>query len=351
MYSLKKFTVSLIEKTDLDPEQIKFCIDQLVSEKVDFAEKENFLISLSEKGETAGEISSFIEHFRILAKDPGLKEFSENAIDLCGTGGDKAGSFNISTFVSFIIASSGIPVIKHGNRSISSKCGSADLLEAIGIPLDIDKHKRIEGMKKLNYSFLFAPSFHPAFKHVAPVRKKLAKKGIISIFNILGPMINPAQPGYQLLGVYSKNLVSKVSKSLHQSGIRGGYVIHGCIEGHSSITGVDELTSCGKNLAQGIGKNLSKIETNFNPENFGFSQSPIEHLSGGDLNQNLNLMNQLLSGTAPSGLTSSILMNASLAFFTTGRTQDINEGVELARKLLRDGIVKKWLNQITTFFA
>ena len=351
MYSLKNLTASLNEKTDLGTDQIKFCIDQLVSEEVDFSEKENFLISLSQKGETAGEISSFIKYFRVLSKDPGLEVFSEAAIDLCGTGGDKAGSFNISTFVSFILASSGTPVIKHGNRSISSKCGSADLLEAIGIPLDIDKHKRIEGMKKLNFSFLFAPSFHPAFKHIAPVRKELAKKGIISIFNILGPMINPAQPGYQLLGVYSKNLVSKVSNSLHQSGIKGGYVIHGCIEGHSTITGVDELTSCGKNLAQGFGQNLSKVETNFNPENFGLSKSPIEHLSGGDLKQNLNLMNQLLSGTAPSGLINSILMNASLAFQTTGRTKDLNEGVDLARQLLEDVIVKKWLNQITTFFA
>lgn len=351
MYSLKNFTASLNEKTDLDSEQIKFCIDQLVSEKVESSEKENFLISLSAKGETADEISSFIEHFRVLAKDPALEPFSENAIDLCGTGGDKAGSFNISTFVSFIIASSGTPVIKHGNRSISSKCGSADLLEAIGIPLEINKDKRIEGMKRLNYSFLFAPSFHPAFKHIAPVRKELAKKGTISIFNILGPMINPAQPGYQLLGVYSQKLVSKLSDSLHQSGTKGGFVIHGCVEGHSTINGVDELTSCGQNIAQGFGRNLSKEETNFTPEQFGFTQSPIEDLSGGDLNQNLNLMNHILSGTAPSGLTNSILMNTALASLTTGRTQDLHEGVDLGRQLLQDGIVKKWLNQTTTFFA
>lgn len=351
MYSLKNFTKSLNEKTDLDSDQINFCIDQLVSEKVESSEKENFLISLSEKGETADEISSFIKHFRLLAKDPALESFSENAIDLCGTGGDKAGSFNISTFVSFIIASSGTPVIKHGNRSISSKCGSADLLEAIGIPLEINKDKRIEGMERLNYSFLFAPSFHPAFKHIAPVRKELARKGTISIFNILGPMINPAQPGYQLLGVYSQNLVSKVSHSLHQSGIKGGFVIHGCVEGNSTINGVDELTSCGQNIVQGFGQNLSDLESEFSPEKFGFTRSPIEDLCGGDLNQNLNLMNQILSGTAPSGLTNSILMNASLAFLTTGRTRDLQEGVELARKLLQDGIVKKWLNQITTFFA
>ena len=131
-------------------------------------------------------MTSFVNCFLKLSKNPELGDISARAIDLCGTGGDKAGSFNISTFVSFILASSGIPVIKHGNRSISSKCGSADLIEAIGIPLEIDNKARMESLKSLNYSFLFAPSFHPAFKNIAPVRKELAKKGIITIFNILG---------------------------------------------------------------------------------------------------------------------------------------------------------------------
>lgn len=351
MDSLKNFTSTLIERKNLDPDQVKFCIDQLTSEKVDFSEKENFLISLSQKGETVQEISSFIDYFRTLAKDPELQHFSNDAIDLCGTGGDKAGSFNISTFVSFILASSGTPVIKHGNRSISSKCGSADLLEAIGIPLEVENRKRAEGMKVLNYSFLFAPSFHPAFKNIAPVRKELAKKGVITIFNILGPMINPARPGYQLLGVYSKDLIAKVSDSLHQSGTKGGFVIHGCIEGHPSIKGVDELTSCGKNIAQGFGKNSSMVETILNPNHFGFTLSPIEEITGGSLDQNLQLMKQLLSGSAPTGLINSILMNASLAFLTTGRTQNYEEGVELAQQLLQDGVVTKWLNQVTSFFG
>ena len=331
MDSLKNYTTSLKDRKDLDAVQIRFCIDQLISEKVDFKDKENFLTCLSQKGETVEEIASFIDYFRVLARDPELQNFAEKAIDLCGTGGDKAGSFNISTFVSFIIASSGIPVIKHGNRSISSKCGSADLLEAIGIPLEVENIKRAEGMKKLNYSFLFAPSFHPAFKHIAPVRKELAQKGVITIFNILGPMINPARPSYQLLGVYSKGLVSKIGNSLHRSGLKGGFAIHGCIEGHTSIKGVDELTSCGKNIVQGFGQNSS--------------------ITGGNLEQNLYLMKQLLSGNAPKGLTDSILMNASLAFFTTARTQHYVEGVELAQQLLKDGIVKKWLDRVTTFFA
>ncbi len=350
MDSIKELTSLLQKRKNLDANQIRFCIDQLISDKVDSLDKEAFLTFLSIKGETIEEIASFISYFRELALDPALESVNENAVDLCGTGGDKAGSFNISTFVSFLVASSGIPVIKHGNRSISSKCGSADLIEAIGIPLEVTNKKRREGMKTLNYSFLFAPSFHPAFRHIAPVRKELAAKGVISIFNILGPMINPARPEYQLLGVYSEDLVSKISASLQQSGTKGGFVVHCAIKGNPSINGVDELTSCGQNIVQGFGKNSSKEKTTLELAEFGFLPTPIAEIAGGNLKQNLDLLNQLLSNEASTGLTQSVLMNASLAFIATGRTQNYKEGVEIAQMLLHDGVVKNWLNRVTEFF-
>ena len=349
MDSIRELISLLREKKNLDPNQIRFGVDQLVSEKVNFSDKETFLTCLAKKGETIEEIASFTSYFQEIALDPELESVNEDAVDLCGTGGDKAGSFNISTFVSFLVASSGIPVIKHGNRSISSKCGSADLIEAIGIPLEVDSQQRSEAIKALNYSFLFAPAFHPAFKHIAPVRKELASKGIISIFNILGPMINPARPGYQLLGVYSKELVSKISDSLHYSGTKGGFVVHCAIQGHPSIEGVDELTSCGKNIIQGFGIHSASKKI-LGPAEFGFQSTPIEDIAGGNMEQNLALLNQLLSDEAPEGLTQSVLMNASLAFFATGKTNNFEEGVELAKKLLRDGVVKNWLSKITQFF-
>jgi len=350
MDTLKNLTDSLSRKENLTEEEIKTSIDMLVSNQVKFSEKENFLTAFAQKGETVTEIASFIYYFLELSRDPELSEFSKNAIDLCGTGGDQAGSFNISTFVSFILASAGAPVIKHGNRSISSKCGSADLLEAIGIPLEVEKSKMNEGLKRLNYAFLFAPAFHPAFKNIAPVRKELAKKGIISIFNILGPMINPARPSYQVLGVFSENLVSNISESLDKSGKKGGFVIHGRIEGHSSIKGIDELSSCGENIVQGFGQNSSTKKTSWGVEKFGCKYSPVKDIEGGDLSQNLQIMEQLLNGSAPTGLTNSILMNASLAFFTIGRTKNLEEGMELAKKLLTDGTVKTWLGKVTAFF-
>ena len=351
MDSLEYFTQLLRDKQNLENNQIRLCINFLTDEKVLLRAKEDFLLSLALKGETANETAAFINYFRELARDPELHEFSDQAIDLCGTGGDRAGSFNISTFVSFILASAGVPVIKHGNRSISSKCGSADLLEAIGIPIELDTGRINESMKRLSFTFLFAPSFHPAFKHIAPVRKELAKKGIITIFNILGPMINPARPGFQLLGVYAQELVSRIGNSLNQTGIKSGYVVHGCVDDHPTITGVDELTSCGQNIVCGFGLENGISNHSWGPEKFGLEYSKISDIKGGDLKMNLELMDLLLNNRAPTGLTSSILMNAALAFMAIGKTNSLQGGVELARQLLKDGKVKNWLDSVRTFYS
>ena len=351
MDSLKDFTNIVYKKQNLTEKQVVACIDHLTSENIDVQDKEDFLTFLAKKGESTEEIASFINYFRILSKDPELNEFENHAIDLCGTGGDKAGSFNISTFVAFIIASSGIPVIKHGNRSISSKCGSADLLEAIGIPLELRNDQLRESVQKLNFTFLFAPSFHPAFKNLASVRKKLAAQGVITIFNILGPMINPARPGHQLLGVYSKNLVKKVAKSLSKTGMNAGFVVHGSIDEDSEISGVDEVTSSGKNLICGFGETKQFQYSDLGPEAFGLTHSPISDIKGGNIEDNLKLMNDILIGQAPAGLYSSIFMNASLAFLSTGRTKDLGEGVELAKKQIKDGKVKAWLDKVSSFYS
>ena len=242
---LSSLTARLREKSDLTRSHIKTAIDLLIQEAGDPSSKADFLVALADKGESQQEITHFVSIFRELAKNPELEEFAPRAIDLCGTGGDKAGSFNVSTFVSFVIASAGVPVIKHGTRSISSKCGSADLLEAIGIPLEAELSRIKEGLKELNFAFLFAPSFHPAFKNIAPVRKELAARGIITIFNRLGPMINPARPAFQLLGVYDPRFIQKMGQALKENGLTGALIGHGKIQ-EDQNSGLDELTACGK---------------------------------------------------------------------------------------------------------
>jgi len=347
---LPSLTTHLREKSDLDRNHVRTAIDLLLREDIGAAEKADFLVSLAKKGESSQEITDFVSNFRELARDPELEEFSEHAIDLCGTGGDKAGSFNVSTFVSFVLASAGVPVIKHGNRSISSKCGSADLLEAIGIPLDPDLSRIKEGLKQLDFAFLFAPSFHPAFKHIAPVRKELASRGIITIFNLLGPMINPARPAFQLLGVYDPQYIEKMGRALKGNGLTGALIAHGKIKG-AETSGVDELTACGENLVFGFGEiSTPQIEC-WSPAKWGMKNHPFEHLAGGDLGKNLGIMKLLLEGEGPEGLRATVAMNASVAFLTCGKTRTLGEGVELAESLISDGKVKEWVNKVSSFFA
>ena len=347
---LSSLTTHLLKKSDLDRDGVRAAIDQLTRENVDPDEKARFLVALAEKGESPKEVTEFVSYFRELARDPGLDDLAGDAIDLCGTGGDKAGSFNVSTFVSFVLASAGVPVIKHGNRSISSKCGSADLLEAIGIPLEPELPLVREGLKRLGFAFLFAPSFHPAFKHVAPVRKELASRGIITVFNRLGPMINPARPAFQTLGVYDARYVEQMGQALEGNGLDGALVAHGKIQGEKNA-GVDELTACGENLVFGFGEVSTDGIESWSPRKWGMETHPLEHLAGGNLEKNLEIMDLLLRGEGPEGLRATIAMNASVAFRICGRTGSLEEGVELTESLLSDGKVKDWVDKVSSFFA
>jgi anthranilate phosphoribosyltransferase len=346
---LSQLTDLLRQKSDLDREQIRNSIDLLVNEETGRDQKVDFLETLARKGETVRELTEFVSYFRELSLDPELKEFAPHAIDLCGTGGDKAGSFNVSTFVSFVLASAGVPVIKHGNRSISSKCGSADLLEAIGVPLGPELKVLQEGLERLNFAFLFAPSFHPAFKHIAPVRKELASRGIITIFNLLGPMINPARPAFQVLGVYDPKYLEKIGQALKGNHLTGATIVHGTVQ-DSNVSGVDEITACGENLLFGFGRVPTENVERWSPAKWGMKTYPFEHLCGGDLSENLAIMKRLLEGQGPEGLRATVAMNASVAFLTCGKTKSLEEGIELTESLISDGKVKAWISEVSSFF-
>tara|TARA_B100001939_G_scaffold291201_1_gene262930 strand:- start:219 stop:968 length:750 start_codon:yes stop_codon:yes gene_type:complete len=248
-----------------------------------------------------------------------------------------------------MLASAGIPVIKHGNRSISSKCGSADLIEAIGIPLNCTEEIRVEGMKKLNFSFLFAPQFHPAFKHISPVRKSLAEEGIITIFNLLGPAINPAKPANQLLGVFNPKYMQKVAHALTNNGLRSGLVVHGLIS-KGPVSGVDELTSCGENKICGIGRLKANSMEIWEPSRWKQKEGSFNDLAGGTLDQNIKIMKTLIEGNAPPALLSTVIINAATAFWVLGRCVSLEEGAELAESILTDGLIKKWLSEVGVFF-
>ena len=348
-YQLSTSTQNLQQGFNLAEEELISCIQEIISESTPLNTKQDFLKALSIKGESDLELATFVREFRKMAVDPGLQDFAPHAIDLCGTGGDKAHSFNISTFVSFMVASAGFPVIKHGNRSISSKCGSADLIEGVGVPISSKLETIRESMEQLNFCFLFAPNFHPAFKHIAPVRKALAKENVITVFNLLGPTINPAKPENQLLGVFDPVHLQKIGNALTTNNVKSGLVVHGLLN-NSNIQGVDELTNCGINKVFGVGGLAMEKPEDWSPEKWNTEKGDFSDLSGGDLKQNLMIMKSLIDGCAPVSLHRTILINASTAFWILGKCSSLEEGMEFAESLLVDGVVAKWLNKVRDFF-
>lgn len=322
----------------LEDSLIKNLIKDLIHPDVSPDEKAVFLSALNQKGETASEVAAFAREFRTLARDPGLSKYSPRAIDVCGTGGDHSGSFNVSTAVAFFLAAGGVPVVKHGNRSVTSLCGSADLLEAIGIPLALDNPGLQEMMGRTNFVFLFAPAFHPAFKEIVPVRKALAAKGQRTIFNILGPLLNPAKPAHQLLGVFDSERLQPMAEALGKIGLKAYSTGSAKLEGGQSL---DELTVCGDNFL--VSSKGTGLPNPFQADDVGLHSASIDSLKGGDASENLRLLKALLEDRAPPGLRDTVLLNAGFGFWLVEEVESPLAGIEHAKKLWTDGKVKSWL--------
>ncbi len=332
---------------DLTEDQAVAVADLLASADQDPERKGVFLTRLAEKGESASEVAGLAKRYRELARDPGLGEWSETAIDVCGTGGDKQHTFNISTTVSFVVAAAGIPVLKHGNRSITSKCGSSNLLESLGVDIASDDATLRRSMQELGFCFMFAPAFHPAFKEIVPVRQALAAKGQRTVFNILGPLINPARPAYQLLGVFSPDVMELMASALDSLGLKSGLIAH-CDLGEKG--GMDEFSAAGSNIARGFGA-LGSIDETWSPAEMGIEPGPLADLEGGDATENVAILEDLLDGKAPKTLEDSVVVNAAAAFFIAGRHGSAREGVDEARDLLRGGAVRRLLQRAREFYS
>lgn len=349
MHSLEQFSEKLKLGADLQSNEVVVAADALVTADVSASVKEAFLLALAQKGECATEVAAFAGAFRDLAVNPGVEAWADQAIDVCGTGGDGSGTFNISTAVSFIVAAAGVPVFKHGNRSITSKCGSADLMEALGIQLDAPHEKLRASLKELNFCFFFAPAFHPAFKEIMPVRKSLAEQGKRTIFNLLGPLINPGRPAHQLLGVYSKDWVPALADALGALNLKSGLVAHGTPKAGAAL---DELSCAGENYVAGFGR-LADLRGPLNASDAGLPTCDFSELAGGDVAANLQTMEALLSGAAnavPTGLRNSVLINAGAALWIAGRADSLPAGVNQVDELLSKGQAAKWLGQVREFY-
>ncbi len=346
MSPLADFTAQLAAGRDLAPADIEFVAAALAATAESDEGKAAFLTALAVKGETATEVAGFATAFRARALNPGVEAWAPRAIDIVGTGGDHAGGFNISSLVVLVLASAGVTVMKHGNRGITSKCGSADLLAALGVDLEAPPEKLRRALDELGFVFFFAPAYHPTFKHIAPVRKALAARGQRTIFNILGPLINPGRPAHLLLGVFAEAWVDTLATALDSLGTQAGLAAHGVI---APGRGIDELTTATMNRVQGFGR-LRDTREEWRASDFGLAPAPFEDLVGGDLMANLTIVDALLAGRGPAGLVDTIVLNTAVALWIVGRTASVREGVPLARELLIGGAVKRKIEATREFY-
>lgn len=348
MSALLSLQTQLEAGGDLSPAQVADAVSALITPDVPADQKESFLFALNTKGEQPAEVAAFASEFRMLARDPGVAQWAGEAIDIVGTGGDHAGSFNISTATAFVLAAAGVKVMKHGNRSITSKCGSADLIAAIGVPLDAPLERMQRSLAELNFCFFFAPGFHPAFKEIAPVRKALAAKGRRSVFNILGPLINPGRPAFQLFGVFAKSWVEPLAGALHDLGLTAALAIHGQVSG--TDRGLDEWTTATENCCAGAGRLRGPL-TVLDLATTGLQPGRLDELQGGDASVNLAIFEALLENRAPQTIADTVALNAGAGLWVAGRAKDLAEGVAQVQELFRSGAVKHHVAQTRQFWA
>jgi len=320
----------LKEARDLDAAHVEQAVAALISTDVPDATKAGFLQALRAKGETAKEIAAFVQALLARAVDPGLDsaELSGPVIDVCGTGGDQLELFNVSTAVMFVLAAGGACVVKHGNRAITSKCGGADVLEELGVKIDLAPADLRRCVETHGLGFIFAPAYHPAFKAIVPVRKALAAQGIPTIFNLLGPLLNPARPPYQLVGIFSPVLLPKYAEALAVLGRAHAWAVHG--------SGMDELSLTGPSAVCEVVNGLIR-ETTVDPAALGLPACTLDELRGGDRAQNAAILTTILDGSDGGPKRDLVLLNAAAGFVITSLAPDLASGLALAREQIDSG--------------
>lgn len=297
--------------------------------------KAEFLRTLSRKGETPDEIAAFVGEFLKLAVDPGIDAGAAPGpiLDVVGTGGDKLNLFNVSTTSMFVLAAGGVCIVKHGNRGITGKSGGADVLEALGIKIDLPPERVAAGVRAIGLGFLFAPLYHPAFKAVADARRILAAEGQRSIFNILGPLMNPARPDHQLIGVFDPKLTRVFGVILKKLGRKAAWIVHG---GAGSGRGMDEFSTIDVNQVVRLqNKRLYKDE--FDPRELGIAKPKIEDLTGGDAAENADILEGILAGTIKGAKRDLVVLNAAAGFVITGKSKNLAAGKTMAEELIDRG--------------
>lgn len=330
---------ALLERQDLTSEQAQALLVALTQPEVPPAQAGALLAGLRSKGVTAAELRGFATGMRSLARKPAIDPaVAADAVDIVGTGGDKSGSYNLSTGAALLAAAAGLKVIKHGNRSVSSKAGSADVLEALGLTLPLDEQRAGEALAQLGFTFLFAPHYHPAMKAVGPVR---AAMGVRTVFNVLGPLTNPAAPGYHVIGAYSEAMARLMAEALAGLPIRRAFVVHGA-------GGWDEPTPLGEFLLLDVQGGQVR-ESRRSPADYGLKLCAEAELLGGEAPYNAAALRRVFRGAEHGGHRDALVLGAALALQVSGREADPLAAATQAAAALDNGAAQRLLDQLAAF--
>ena len=342
---------ALIEKLrngiDLNPGDVDLAVVQLLSDQVDDELKAEFLTVLHKKGETAEEMVAFVKQLMKRAVDPMIDpaQLPGPMIDICGTGGDGLDFFNVSTTAMFVVAAGGAVVVKHGNRRVTSSCGSADVLEQLGIAIDLAPEQLQESLKRHGLGFVFARSYHPAFRALAQMRERLARQNMRTVFNLLGPLLNPARPARQLIGVFDPRLTGIFAEALRQLERERAWVVHGLGDNGA---GMDDISISGATTVADLadGKVSSAI---LDVSWLGIPRAAVGELQGGDARENAATIDGILSGKISGAKRNMTIVNAAGGFVVAGLARDLKEGIDLAREEIDSGRALEKLRALQNF--
>jgi len=337
-------TKQLAGGKSLTDEQVVHAVVELTGEAETVESKADFLTALAQKGETTEEISAFAHALRDMAVPPPLDKVTRSQVilDVCGTGGDRLNTFNISTTVALVMAAAGVKVAKHGNRAVTSQAGSADVLEALGIRIDLTPAQTAASLRDLDFAFLFASNFHPAFKQIAPARQLCGQRKQRTIFNFLGPLLNPAQPDVQLMGVPRQELCEPIAKVLQSLGVRHGMVVCGSVGDGRFL---DEISILGPTFYSefspaGTGSGTLDLEP------FQLQPATLADLAGADRHANAEIVHRILRGEDRGPKRDAVLVNCAAAMVVAGKSRSCMEGWKMAAEVIDSGRASKKLEEL-----
>jgi anthranilate phosphoribosyltransferase len=333
---IQQALAAILDRRDLSRDEARTVMDEIMAGEATQAQIGGLLVGLRLKGETPDEIAGFAEAIR--ARGVSVSPQRADLVDTAGTGGDGQATINISTAAALVAAAAGAGVAKHGNRAVSSASGSADVLEALGFVLDPPPERIAQSIDELGFGFLFAPAHHPGFRHAAPVRKELAMR---TVFNVLGPLSNPAGARAQIVGVYDPALVRTIAEVLARLGAQRAFVVHGA-------AGVDELSPAGPNLVCEV-VDGAVHERTIDPLELGVARCAPDELRGGSPPANAAVIRAVFSGEEQGGKRDAVLLNAAGAIAAGGHAGDLREGLELARRAVDSGAAAERLDALVAF--